>query len=93
MDGSSEDETLWDDPVPWPDLRRRRRAKLIRFFGIEMIALVILIVSVNLALSNRAPDDWVGVLAKAMTIAMAIVMAIVPIIFFGLPETLPRERL
>jgi hypothetical protein len=92
MDGGPEDETLWDDPVPWPNLPRRQRAKMIRFLIIEAIALLILIVSVNVALSNRAPDDWIAVVAKAMTIAMAIVLAVVPILFFGLPKTLPRDR-
>ena len=92
MDGGPEDETLWDDPMPWPDLARRGRSKLTQFLIIEGIALLILIVSVNVALSNRAPDDWIAVIAKAMTITMAIVLAVVPIIFFGLPETLPRER-
>jgi hypothetical protein len=91
-DGDWDDEMLWDDPMPRLNLLRRRRVKLVRFMTVEVTALIILIVSANLALSSRAPDDWITVVAKVITIVMAIALAVVPILFYRLPETLSRER-
>ena len=85
------DETIFDESVRWPEVARRRRQKFVRFLVIEAIALGILILSANLALGGHAQDDWVGVIAKIVTIGMAIAIAVVPIVFYGLPETLPRQ--
>jgi hypothetical protein len=86
-----QEQTLWDEPTPWPEVVHRRRQKLIRFFIIEGIALGILILAANVALASRASDDWVGMIAKILTILMAIGIAVVPIVFYGLPDTLPRQ--
>jgi hypothetical protein len=45
-----------------------------------------------MALTNRAPDDSMGFVAKILTIGLAVASAVVPILFYGLPETLPRSR-
>jgi hypothetical protein len=76
----------------WPSVQRRRRARLIRFVVYELIALVALVLSAGVGLSHRLPNDPISLVTKVLTIASAIAVVVVPIIFYGLPETLPRSQ-
>jgi hypothetical protein len=38
------------------------------------------------------PTDPLSFIAKILTIAAAVALAVIPIIFYGLPETLPGSR-
>jgi hypothetical protein len=78
--------------VGWPSLVRRRRNRRIRFIGYEMVALAILAVSASMGLSHRMPDDPLTLVMKIATIASAIAVVGIPILFYGLPETLPTNR-
>ncbi len=78
--------------APWPSIKRRRRARLIRFVVYEVFAIALLAASVMTGLSHRATEDPLSVVAKILTIVSAIVVAAVPILFYGIPETLPRSR-
>lgn len=77
---------------PWLSMQRRRRARLIRFIVFEVFAIALLVGSVMTGLSHRAADDPLSVVAKILTIVSAIAVAAVPILFYGIPETLPRGR-
>lgn len=83
-------DDLWDTPLP--ALQRRRRGKMIRFVVIELTTIGIMIFCANMALSYRSADDPMGLLAKILTIAAAVASAVIPILFYGLPDTLPRNR-
>jgi hypothetical protein len=86
-----QEEFAWDEPSPWPNIQRRRRFKFVRFLAAELILLIFLGVAVNLALSHRLLDDSVALIAKISTITIAVLVAVMPILFYGLPETLPRR--
>lgn len=87
-----EEEEGWGPPEPWPSNRGRRRAKLLRFLAIEGIALLILVLAASLAAFSKGTNEWVSIIARVITVIMAVTMATVPIIYYGLPETLPRQR-
>jgi hypothetical protein len=38
------------------------------------------------------PDDPVSTVAKIVTIVSTIAVAVIPVVFYGLPETLPRSN-
>ncbi len=78
--------------TPWPNLQQRRRNRLVRFIVFEVIALALLACAVMIGLSHRSMDDPLSVVTKILTITSAIAVAVVPILFYGLPETLPRTR-
>jgi hypothetical protein len=83
--GFPEPASTW--PVP-----RRRRARLLRFALCELFALLVLAVAVMVGLAHRLPEDPVSLMAKIATILSAIAVAVIPIGFYGLPETLPRSN-
>ena len=83
-------DDLWDTPEP--ALQRRRRSKLVRFAIIEVTMVGLMTFFANMALANGTPDDSMGFVAKILTIALAVASAVVPILFYGLPETLPRSQ-
>lgn len=95
LPASNDEGEMFDFPesdMLWPVLKRRRRARLIRFFLYELFALAGLVSSAMIGLSHRLPNDPLSIAAKILTIASAVAVAVVPIIFYGLPETLPRSR-
>jgi type IV secretory pathway VirB2 component (pilin) len=65
---------------------------LVRFIVYELIAFALLVTSVAIGLSHRMPTDPLSFIAKILTIAAAVALAVIPIIFYGLPETLPGSR-
>ena len=73
-------------------IQRRRRARLLRFALCELFALMALAGAVTLGLAHRLPEDPVSLMAKIATILSAIAVAVIPIVFYGLPETLPRSN-
>lgn len=73
-------------------MQRRRRARLWRFVLWEFCALVIAVVAIMVGLSHRLADDPVAVAAKIVTIVFAIVVAALPVFFYGFPETLPGSN-
>jgi NADH:ubiquinone oxidoreductase subunit K len=77
--------------VGWPSLVRRRRNRMIRFISYEVFALAILVVSAVMGLSHRLPDDPLLLVTKIVTIASAVAVVGIPILFYGLPETLPTN--
>ena len=87
-----EKDPMFDETSTWRTLQRRHRGKLLRFLGFELLALSLLGFSVAFGLAHRLPDDPLSVIAKVAAIVTAIAAAIVPILFYGLPETLPRNR-
>lgn len=78
--------------VAWPSLLRRRRNRMIRFMGYEIVALAILVVSAVMGIAHRLPDDPLSLVAKIVTIASAVAVVGIPILFYGLPDTLPLSR-
>ena len=78
--------------VAWPSLLRRRRNRMIRFMGYEIVALAILVVSAVMGIAHRLPDDPLSLVAKIVTIASAVAVVGIPILFYGLPDTLPTSR-
>lgn len=90
--GEPEEFGFPEATLPWPNLQRRRRNRLIRFIVCEVIGLALLVSAVMIGLSHRSVDDPLSVVTKILTITFAIGVAVVPILFYGLPETLPRIR-
>jgi hypothetical protein len=90
--GQPEEFSFPDAELPWPDLRRRRRGKMFRFLIFEFITLILLGGAVLLGLSHRLAEDPLTLVARIVTIASAAIVVILPIIFYGLPETLPQGR-
>ena len=78
--------------VAWPSLRRRRRNRMIRFIGYEIFALAILVVSAVMGIAHRLPDDPLSLVTKIVTIVSAVAVVGIPILFYGLPETMPTNR-
>ncbi|HEY2123836.1 MAG TPA: hypothetical protein VGG94_00110 [Chthoniobacterales bacterium] len=77
--------------VAWPSLVRRRRNRRIRFISYEVVALAILVVSAVMGLAHRLPDDPLSLVTKIVTIASAVTVVGIPILFYGLPDTLPTN--
>jgi hypothetical protein len=75
----------------WPDMERRRRARLWRFILWELVALTIAVLAIMVGLSHRVPNDPVAMVAKIVTIVFAIAVAVIPVVFYGWPKTLPRS--
>lgn len=78
--------------ISGPSLQRRRRNRLIRFVLFELVAIAFLVCFALIGLSHRSSDDLLSIVTKILTIASAIAVAGVPILFYGLPETLPRNH-
>ncbi len=87
------EEFVSDETKPWPNLQQRRRVRLVRCLVIEAIVLTILALSAYIAFSHRMTDDLLSWSSRILTIVAGVVAALVPILFYGLPDTLPRQRL
>jgi hypothetical protein len=74
------------------NLRNRRRARFWRFFVWELFALTVTIVAIVVGLVHRPPDDAMAMAARIVTIVFAIAAAAIPVVFYGLPETLPEAK-
>jgi hypothetical protein len=91
FDGDTEEFGFSEVGGPWSALQRRRRSRLIRFIVWELFAVAVLLSAVAIGLSHRLPDDPIALIAKIVAITGAVAVAIIPIVFYGLPETLPRD--
>lgn len=81
-----------EKPPSLSSLAPRHRVKLVRFIVCEITAMVVLILAMNFGFSHRSSDDSVALFLKILAIAAAVGAAIVPLIFYGLPETLSRRE-
>jgi len=71
-------------------LLRRRRSKLIRFIIAQASAIGVLLLSGTFALSLRLADPALALSMNIVTIAAAVAVAMIPIIFFAIAPVLPR---
>jgi hypothetical protein len=70
----------------------RRRARLLHFVLWELFALTVVGLAIMVGLSHRLPDDPVATAAKIVAIVFAIAVAAIPVVLYGLPETLSRSN-
>jgi hypothetical protein len=84
-----EDLELAEPAAESPDAQRQARIKFFGFVSCEIVVLALLVVSVLLGWSHRLGS---GSLAKAGAIVAAIAAVALPIVFYGFPKTLPRDR-
>jgi hypothetical protein len=73
-------------------ISRRRRIKLVRFIIFESVALVALLFSAKLGMSHPFPGDPLRPWFIILTILAAVTVGGIPIIFYGLPPSLPHDR-
>ena len=73
-------------------ISRRRRLKLVRFIIFESVALVALLFSAKLGMSHPFPGDPLRPWFRILTILVAVIVGGIPIIFYGLPPSLPQNR-
>jgi hypothetical protein len=76
----------------WPEIRERQRTKFFWFVGCEVVVLALLVGAVLFGWSNRFGYGSLSPAARLGAVVGAIVAAVLPIIFYGLPQTLPRDR-
>jgi hypothetical protein len=67
-------------------VRRRRRLRVIRFVAAEVLAVAALILSVLAGTSERFASESLTPIFRALPITLAVVAAILPILFFGGPK-------
>jgi hypothetical protein len=89
----SQEDVEWTQPRDFPSaMERFRSTKLIRFIVAEAIAIVLLLGSVSLGSSHHsAGADPMGLVLNILTIASAASAVIIPIVFYGVPETFPQD--
>ena len=71
---------------------RRRRMKLVRFIIFESVALLVLALLAKLGMSHPFPGDPLRPWFRTMTVLAVLPVGIIPIIFYGLPPSLPRTK-
>jgi len=69
----------------------RRHNKVIGFLIAEASAIGLLLLVGSLALTVRLSDSTLTLLVNIVTIAAAVAVAIIPIIFFAMAPVLPRS--
>ena len=75
-----------------PEVRQRQRNKFFWFVGCEIIVLALLVGAVIFGWSHRFGNGSLSPAARLGAIVAAIAGAVLPMIFYGLPKTLPRDR-
>jgi hypothetical protein len=70
-------------------LVKRRRAKLVRFFVFETIALAALLLFSKLEVQERFSGNSLTYLYGTVMFIAAIASALIPVIFYALPPRLP----
>ena len=73
-------------------LHHRRRSKLIGFIIVEAVAIALLLIAGTFALSLKPADPSLALSINVATIAAAVAVAIIPIIFFAIAPVLPRDE-
>ena len=66
--------------------------KLRYFLIIESVALAIFLLSIWAGVATHFGPDTYAPFFRLLPIAPAIVVAVLPILYFALPERFPRER-
>jgi hypothetical protein len=79
------------DSYVCPNVQRDRRIKFIRFVICQTIAFGVVFGSGALGISQHFTDESVIWTFKLVTISAAIATAVIPILFYALPSTLPRS--
>jgi hypothetical protein len=74
-----------------PLVKRRRRRKWGKFIATELLAIAVLAPSAAAALTHYFVSPQLIMTMNLVTIVSAIMVAIVPIIFFAIPPKLPRD--
>jgi hypothetical protein len=74
-----------------PNLQRDRRIKFIRFMICQTVALSVVFGSGALGISQHFTDESLILTFKLLTIGAAVATAVIPILFYALPPTLPRS--
>lgn len=69
----------------------RWRGRFARFMTCEAIAILVLITAVVIGMGHRTVDDPVNMITRILAISAAVAAAIVPVLFYGLPERFPRD--
>ena len=72
--------------------KRRRRTKFTRFIICEGATLAVLLPLAILGLGRVFSDPTLVLLINILTIAAAVTAALIPILFFALAPTLPRDE-
>lgn len=72
--------------------RRRRVKKLFRFLVFEALAVGALLLSAKFAVAERFSENSLSYLYGTVMVIAAIGAAVIPVIFYGLPPTLPPPR-
>jgi hypothetical protein len=72
--------------------RKRRRNKLIRFIIFETLAFGLLLISAKLQVTQQYSENSLTFLYKVLMFAAAVAVVIIPVVFYGLPPTLPPTR-
>ncbi len=89
-------EDTWDEsPIPpragWPSrLKGGWQSRFVRFLTCECVAIFVLVASALIGMRHRLPDDPLNFFTRVLTIASAVVAVVIPVLFYGLPERLPR---
>ncbi|MEY2480508.1 MAG: hypothetical protein QOI04_1435 [Verrucomicrobiota bacterium] len=81
-----------DNPGAFNQVARRRRSKLVRFVVFETVALLVLLVLAKLGMSHPFPGDPLRPWFRILTILAALIVGTIPILFYGLPPSLPRTK-
>lgn len=74
-----------------PNVQRDRRIKLIRFMICQTVAFSVVFGSIALGISQHFTDASLILTFKLLTISAAVATAVIPILFYALPPTLPRS--
>ncbi len=88
----------WEEEAAWTSERRPRLrfqiqwgSRLVRCLTYEAVAILVLLGAVLVGLAHRAPDDPLNLLTRVLAIGAAIMAALIPVLFYGLPERFPRD--
>ena len=85
-------ESWIDSSGELSQILQRRRRKLVRFVIFESIALVILLFLAKLGMSHPFPGDPLRPWLRILTIVAVLPVGAIPILFYGLPPSVPRNR-
>jgi hypothetical protein len=86
------EERAWtSEHLPRRRLQIQWGSRLVRCLTYEAAAILVLIVAVLVGLAHRAPDDPLNLTTRILAIGAAIVAAVIPVLFYGLPDRFPRD--
>ncbi len=94
-----EAEAAWSEEE-WPSVRpkksRRRfrfdwQSRFVRCMTYEIVAILVGVITAWIGLRHRMPEDPLNWLTKLLLIASAVVAALIPVLFYGLPDRFPRD--